>query len=49
MRLNSTHSLIRRNNNRIELQNIALNHSVDIDYNNLRGFIENAQEIRILF
>ena len=49
VRLNSTHSLIRRNNNRIELQNIALNHSVDIDYNNLRGFIENAQEIRILF
>ena len=49
MRLNSTHSLIMRNNNRIELQNIVLNHSVDIDYNNLRGFIENAQEIRILF
>ena len=49
VRLNSTHSLIMRNNNRIELQNIVLNHSVDIDYNNLRGFIENAQEIRILF
>ena len=35
--------------NRKELQNIAINHSADIEYNNLRGFTENAQGNRILF
>ena len=34
VRLNSTHSLITKINNRKELQNIAINHSADIDYNN---------------
>ena len=34
MRLNSTHYLIMKTNNRKEFQNIAINHSVDIDYNN---------------
>ena len=34
IRLNSTHYLIIKINNRKELQNIAINHSVDIDYNN---------------
>ena len=33
MRLNSTHCLIMRINNRKELQNIGINHSADIDYN----------------
>ena len=31
-RLNSTHYLIMKTNNRIELQKIAINHSADIDY-----------------
>ena len=33
VRLNSIHYLIMRTNNRKELQNIALNHSADIDCN----------------
>ena len=33
MRLNSTHYLIMRINNRKELQNIGINHSADIDFN----------------
>ena len=33
-RLNSTHYLIMKINNRRELQNIAITHSTDIDYNN---------------
>ena len=32
--LNSTHYLIMKINNRKELQNIAINHLADIDYNN---------------
>ena len=32
MRLNATHYLIMKINNRIELQNIPFNHSADIDY-----------------
>ena len=32
MKLNSTHYLIMKINNRKELQNIAINHSADIDY-----------------
>ena len=32
VRLNSTHHLIMKINNRKELQNIALNHSADVDY-----------------
>ena len=34
MRLNSTHYLIMKINNKRELQNIALNHSAHIDYQN---------------
>ena len=34
VRLNSTHYLIMKFNNRKDLQNIAINHSADIDYNN---------------
>ena len=32
MRLNSTHYLIKEIKNKRELQNIAINHSADIDY-----------------
>ena len=32
IRLNSTHYLIMKINNRIELKDIAINHSADIDY-----------------
>ena len=32
VRLNSTHHLIMKVNNKRELQNIAINHSADIDY-----------------
>ena len=34
VRLNSTHYLIMKINNKKELQNIAINHSADIDYQN---------------
>ena len=34
VRLNSTHYLIMKINNRKELQNIAINHLADIDYKN---------------
>ena len=37
VRLNSTHYFIMKINNRIELNNITINHSADIDYND---FIE---------
>ena len=33
MRLNSSHYLIIKINNKRELQNITINHSADIDYN----------------
>ena len=36
VRLNSTHYLIMKINNRRELQNIAINHSVDIDYQDFK-------------
>ena len=36
VRLNSTHYLIMKINNRRELQNIAINHSADIDYQDLK-------------
>ena len=34
VRLNSIHYLIMKINNKTELQNTAINHSADIDYNN---------------
>ena len=36
VRLNSTHYFILKINNKRELQNIAINHSADIDYQDLR-------------
>ena len=41
VRLNLTHYLIMKINNRRELQNITINHSADIDYKN---FIEIYRE-----
>ena len=41
VRLNSTHYLIMKINNKRELQNIAINHSTDIDY---QDFIEIYRE-----
>ena len=37
------------NNKKKELQNIAINHSADIDYNDVVRFTENAQENRVPF
>ena len=42
VRLNSTHYLIIKISNKIELQNIAINHSADIDYKDFMKFTENA-------
>ena len=41
VRLNSTHYLIMKINNKRELQNIAINHSADIDY---KDFVEIYRE-----
>ena len=41
VRLNSTHYLITKINNKKELQNIAINHSADIDY---KGFMKIYRE-----
>ena len=46
VRLNSTHYLIMKINNRKELQNIAINHSADIDYNNfVRIYRESTKKL----
>ena len=45
VRLNSTHHLIMKINNKWELQNIAINHSADIDYSNfMKIYRECAKE-----
>ena len=45
VRLNSTHYLIMKIDNRRELKNIAVNHSADIDYNNfMKIYRECAKE-----
>ena len=41
VRLNSTHYLIMKINNKRELQNIAINHSADIDY---KHFVKTYKE-----
>ena len=45
VRLNSTHYLIMKINNKRELQNIAINHSVDIDY---KDFMKTYRECTAL-
>ena len=45
VRLNSTHYLIMKINNKKELQNIAINHSVDIDFKEfMKIYIECTKE-----
>ena len=46
VRLNSTHYLVMEINNKKELQNIAINHSADIDY---KDFVKISRENCILF
>ena len=41
MRSNCTHYMIVKVNNKRELQNIAINHSVDIDYNEFQKIYRN--------
>ena len=48
-RLNSTHYLIMKINNRKELQNIAINHSADIDYQDFMKICRECTKNRILF
>ena len=49
VRLNSTHYLIMKINNRKELQNIAINHSADIDYKDFMKIYRECIKNRILF
>ena len=49
IRLNSTHYFIMKINNKRELQNIAINHSADIDYKVLLKFTGNEQKNHITF
>ena len=51
VRLNSTYYLIMKINNKKELENIAINHSADIDYRDFMKFYREctAQKNRILF
>ena len=49
VRLNSTHFFIMKILNKRELQQIALNHSSDIDFKDLRKFIKNALKNHTLF
>ena len=48
VRLNSTHYLIMKINNRKELQNIAINHSADIDYKDFVKIYRECTKKRIL-
>ena len=45
VRLNSMHYLIMKISNKRELQNIALNHSADIDYEDFRECTRNARRM----
>ena len=49
VRLNSTHYLIMKINNKRELQNIAINHSADIDYQDFKEITEKVQKNHIIF
>ena len=49
LRLNSTHYLIMKINNRKESQNIAINHSADMIIKILLKFTENVQKNHIIF
>ena len=49
VRLNSTHYLIFKVNNRKKLQNIAINHSPDIDYRNFLKIYRNCAKGTLFF
>ena len=49
VRLNSAHYLIMKINNKRELQNIAINHSADIDYQDFKKITENVQKNLLIF
>ena len=49
VRLNSTNYLIIKIRNKREFQNIAINHSADIDYKNFMNIHKNVQVNHILF
>ena len=49
VRLNSTHIFIMKIPNKRELQQIALNHSSDIDFKDFMKFIKNAVQNHTLF
>ena len=49
VRLNSTHYLTMEINNKRQLQNIVINHSANIDYQDFRKFTENIRENHIIF
>ena len=49
VRFNCTHYIIFKIHNQRELQNIAINHSADIDYKDFVRFIETAQKNLIIF
>ena len=49
VRLNSTHCLITKINNRKELQNIAINHSADIEYKDFVKIYREYTKNHILF
>ena len=49
VRLNSTHYLIMKINNRRELQNIAINHSADIDYKDFMKIYRECTKDRFNF
>ena len=48
VRLNTTRYFIMKINNKRELQEIAINHSADIDYQDFKKFTENAQKKHII-
>ena len=49
VRLNSTHYLIMKINNKRELRNIADNHSTDIDYQDFIKIYRESAKIHITF
>ena len=49
VRLNYTHCLITKINNRKELQNIAINHSADIEYKDFVKIYREYTKNHILF
>ena len=49
VRLNSTHYLIMKINNKRELQNIAINHSADIDYQGFKKIYRECTKNNIIF